>query len=160
MRLLASIVATLSLALWLGGCIALFLFVQTLFTEDRSIAIQAAPRMFLVFAKYQLLVAAVALISTVAWRIATGSRWVAAIFVLLAFATLAAAMNGAIITPKMEAIRLAGESGSDEFKKYHGISMIIYVAQTGVLLVATILLPSAISKRSTQLTTAVRTTTN
>src|SRR3954462_7679355 len=58
-------------ALWTGGVIALFLFVtpmfDTAFRDDRPNAIRAAQTAFLSFGHYQLALAAIAVILTIAW---------------------------------------------------------------------------------------------
>src|SRR5258707_499027 len=73
MRTLLSILVTLAWALWLGGLVTLFLTVVTLFRFDRTIAIQTAPQIFLMWERYQLALAAAALVTTFALRVLTKS---------------------------------------------------------------------------------------
>src|SRR5438270_153189 len=66
---LIKIMLVLSWALWFGGLIALFVFVVTLFHNNREIAVQAAPQLFVAFERYHLILAGIALLATVLWRI-------------------------------------------------------------------------------------------
>jgi hypothetical protein len=146
MRRVAAIVAVLTWALWFGGLMALFIFVQTLFREDRSIALEAAPRMFSLFEKYQLALAAAALIATLVWRIVVRRAIISAIFFLFAVATLGAVAGPVFISGEMQKLRAAGQSSGARFHKLHGQSMIIYVSETVVLLAAGVLLPIALTE--------------
>ena len=130
--------------LWFGGLGALFLFATRLFNEDRETAIKAAPIMFLVFERYQLLLAAAALLGVVGWRIGGGSIRVTVLFSLLAIAAIPTALNPILITSRMEQLRLQGQSSSEQFKKLHGISMIVYSGETLILLAAGLTLPWAL----------------
>src|SRR4051794_3670218 len=106
MRRLTSIASLFAWSLWFGGTIALFVFVQALFRNDRAIAIQAAPQLFDVFQKYQLILAAVTLVAVVAWRIAAPSAWIVACFVLLAVATFAGVGISLWPMPRMTQLRM------------------------------------------------------
>ena len=81
LRLLA-IVLMLAWALWFGGLITLFILVLVLFKTDRPTALQAAPRMFVTFGRYQLILGASGLISSFAWRITVRSKWITAMFAI------------------------------------------------------------------------------
>jgi hypothetical protein len=65
------------------------------------------------------------------------------IFVLLALAATGAAVSTTLITPRMEALRTAGQSSSARFKALHARSMQCYVTQAALLLVSVLLLPAA-----------------
>jgi hypothetical protein len=145
-KLAASLVC-IAWGLWFGGLGALFLFVTRLFSQDRPTALTAAPMMFLVFERYQLLLAAAALVGTVCWRIMGGSIRVTVLFSLLAVATVPAALSPMLITSRMERLRVEGQSSSAEFKKLHGISMIAYSGETLILLAAGLTLPWAMRER-------------
>jgi hypothetical protein len=69
LRRLASSLVCIAWSLWFGGLAALFLFVAIIFSQDRPTALKAAPMMFLAFERYQLILAAAALLVVVAWRI-------------------------------------------------------------------------------------------
>ena len=127
-------------SLWFGGIIALFVFVQTLFTAvPRDTFIQTAPHLFFAFERYQLILAAIALSLTVLWRVTGGVR-ANAVFVSLAIATLLAVLSTAVITPRIEQLRVSGQTQSDQFKKMHGLSMCVYLAESIAVLVAGIIL--------------------
>lgn len=140
-----AVVALLAWALWFGALVALFVFVTTLFHNEREIAVQAAPQLFVAFQKYHLILAAVALASTVAWRIASQSRIVLAIFILLGLAVCCGVAVSVWIVGPMETLRQQGLSGSDEFKRLHGRSMMLYTGQALLLLISGIVLPIAIA---------------
>src|SRR5579872_389465 len=125
-RKMAAGLVCVAWGLWFGGLGALFLFATRLFNEDRETAIKAAPIMFLVFERYQLLLAAAALLGVVGWRIGGGSIRVTVLFSLLAIAAIPTALNPILITSRMEQLRLQGQSSSEQFKKLHGNSMIVY----------------------------------
>jgi hypothetical protein len=141
LRKTAAALFCIAWALWLGGLGALFLFATHLFAADRAVALKAAPMMFLAFERYQLFLAAAALLSVVVWRVIGGSVRVTFLFCMIAIAALPAALGPMLITSRMEALRLQGLSASPEFKKLHGISMLVYSGETLVLLVAGMGLP-------------------
>jgi len=143
LRRIAASLVCIAWALWLGGLGALFLFVTDLFANDRPTALKAAPQMFLVFERYQILLAAAALMGAVAWRVLAGSIRVTVLFFLLAAATVPAALGPMLVTSRMEQLRQQGQSASPEFRKLHGISMIVYSGQTLILLAAGLTLPWA-----------------
>jgi hypothetical protein len=151
-RILATLVFVTT-ALWLGGMIFLFISVQTLFSRfprsTTSVAVQAAPELFGVFEKYQLVLAAVALTAAFAWYVAARARWIIAIFVLLAIAAVGAVVSYTLITPRIEQLRLAGQSGSPRFARLHARSMQCYVTQAALLMGATLALPMAATRRTT-----------
>ena len=142
----ARIIVSLSTSLWFGGMIFLFMAVQTLFrTFPRpasDVAPQAAPALFNVFETYQLVLAAVALLGAFAWYVTTRAKRVIVLFVLLALAATGAAVSTALITPRMEQLRAAGQSASSRFKSLHARSMQCYVAQAALLLVSVLMLPA------------------
>ena len=148
MSRVASTLVRLSTSLWFGGLIFLFLAVQTLFRTfprpTSDVAPQAAPALFGAFEKYQLALAAVALVSAFAWYVATRSRRVIVLFALLALAATGAAVSTALVTPRMVALRAAGQSSSSRFRALHARSRQCYVAQAALLLVSVLMLPSTI----------------
>jgi len=146
MNRIAQMIVTLSMCLWLGGLIALFLFVSALFKHDRTVAIQGAPILFDVFAMYQIIVGLVGLIALLVWRSMVRSLAMTAMIVLFALSLGSTAYVTFSIIPEMTSIRVAGQSGdSPRFKQLHGQSMMFYSSQTIALLIAAMLLPAAIS---------------
>lgn len=144
LRSLASSLVCIAWGLWFGGLGALFLFATRLFAEDRDTALKAAPILFLSFERYQLLLAAAALLGAFVLRILTGSIRATVIFSLLALATVPAALGPMLITSRMEALRIQGQSSSPEFRKLHGISMIAYSGETLILLAVGLAIPWAL----------------
>jgi hypothetical protein len=147
LRRIASGLVCIAWGLWFGGLGSLFLFVTRLFAEDRPTALQAAPRMFLAFERYQLLLAMAALLGAVVWRVLAGSVRVTVLFWMLAVASVPTAIGPMFLTSRMEQLRVRGESSSPEFKKLHGESMIVYCAETLVLLAAGLTLPWAMREK-------------
>jgi hypothetical protein len=138
-------VTTLAWALWLGGLMALFLFVSHLFKVDRPTAVVAAPRMFVAFERYQIMLAVVALAAGAVWwwSSAAPRRALATMFVLFVLATGCATGSSRVITPRMESLRQQGLSGGPEFKRLHGMSMLCYTSAAGLLAINGFLLPAA-----------------
>jgi len=69
-----------------------------------------------------------------------------ACFALLALATVAAASSTLFITPRIDAMRLHGETYGPTFGRIHGISMSLYFFEALLLLIAVLLLPSIIAR--------------
>ena len=143
-----SLAVLLAWGLWFGALMALFVFVQVLFRTDRSIAVKAAPILFITFEKCQLALAAAALIVTAIWRLRSPRVILTVMFALFCVASIAAIVPPITITPKMEALRLAGESNSPQFKALHGRTMIFYMTEAISLLVAGLLLPKILRDAS------------
>jgi hypothetical protein len=144
MRQVISTIALIAWSLWFGALIALFIFVQTLFSNNREVAVEAAPQLFVVFQKYHLILAAIALMSTVAWRIVAPSKSALVMFILLGLAACCGVAVSLWIIGPMNSLRESGLSGSDEFKRLHGRSMMLFVAQAAMLLISGMILPMAI----------------
>lgn len=132
--------------MWLGGLGALFLFAMRLFAVDRDLAVRAAPTIFLVFEKYQLLLAVLALVATAALRIITRSVRVTVVFWLLAAAAVAAAVEPVAITSRMQQLRQAGRVASPQFQQLHRAATILYSTETLILLAAGFVLPWSLTK--------------
>jgi len=147
MRYLVATLAVLATALWLGGLVALFLFAPAIFKafgpDERAIAGKATSTMFVVFAKYQLVLAGVALIAAFLGYLQRRTGLLIALFVCFALATIGAVANNVLVIPPMESLRLNGESTSPQFKKLHGISMGVSLGITIAVAIAAVLLPAA-----------------
>jgi len=127
----------LTWALWFGGVMGLFLSVEVLFDQtDREVFLESAPRLFLAFEKYQLVLAAIAVLSTFAWRMILPLRRLTALCVLFAIATIGAVAETTLITPRLEAMRIQGVTHTPEFMRLHGMSMMVYVMVAITLLAA------------------------
>ena len=146
MHYLLRLVTVLAWGLWIGGLIALFLFVTDLFRQDRSVAVVAAPMMFARFERMQLLLAAVSLIAIGGLRLIEPRRAHSVVFTFFAVATLGLVISAAVIRPKMERLRVAGESSGPEFRRMHGQSMALYTLEAAALMLAGLFIPSAMAR--------------
>jgi len=133
MKILFKLIAQIAWGLWLGGLIALFMFVLTLFHNNHDLAVQTAPQLFHVFEIYQLVLAPIAVISSLLRR-------QNAMVILFALASIGAVVSTALITPRITAMNLAGQTHTPEFGKLHGESMMIYMTNAGLVLAAGIVM--------------------
>ena len=130
MRFIANVILTVVSALWLGGIVALLMLVQHLFKHDRAIAVQAAPVMFVLFEKYQIGLAAIAIGTLL---LARQRHWRFTLIPISLAAALAVA-SAAMLTPRIEHLRQAGQSGTPAFRSLHGASMALYSIEVALLL--------------------------
>jgi uncharacterized membrane protein len=148
MQRILSMLVTLAWALWFGGLLTLFIAVQSLFAtfgDQRSIAGSGAAGIFRRFELFQLTLAAAGLLAMLAWRILSGrSKLKVAILALMSLATVCAIVETAFVSRAIDRLRSEGQTQTTEFRKLHGQSMMLYVGEAGLLLVAGLLLPSAI----------------
>src|ERR1700722_12885738 len=99
MRRFLSILVSITTSLWLGGLVMMFIAVPTLFqtfAAARPMAGAAAAGIFHAFERYQLILAAIGLITTFGWRLISGKRAAklkTVAFTLLSLATVAAASS-------------------------------------------------------------------
>lgn len=141
---------TLIWGLWFGGLIALFLTVTSLFrafADRHEIAGIGAARVFRTFNAYQLALAAAALVLTFVWRILGRPGRKSVLFVLFAAATVAACVVTIFIAPRIELLQRQGSVASPQFAKLHGLSMVLYLAETLALLIGGLLLPGCADDR-------------
>jgi hypothetical protein len=131
-------------ALWLGGLATLFIAVTSLFATfdaDHTLAGLAASGIFARFNRYQLLLAAVSLIGSFVWRITSKRSGVTGLFFCFGLAAFAAIVVAGIITPHLEAMRLAQKTHTPEFGRLHGISMMLYFFEMVSLVGSGVLFP-------------------
>jgi hypothetical protein len=147
LRTAAAALVCIAWGLWFGGLGAIFLFVGRLFAFDRDLAIKTAPQLFLVFQKYQLVLAAASLLGAVAWRVLWPSGRATTLFWMLAAAAAMSAVGSMLLTGPMLQLWSAGKSASPQFHKLHGWSMLLFSAQGTVLLVIGLLLPWVMTAR-------------
>ncbi|HVT90863.1 MAG TPA: hypothetical protein VHD56_18560 [Tepidisphaeraceae bacterium] len=122
-------------ALWLGGMVALLIFVTQLFATSRPVALQAAPVLFRTFAVYQLVVGAMACAAGTFLSVVT-QRKCHAINGLVMVLALAAALVIRMLTVKMLVLLEAGQSSGPEFLALHIKSNIAYTVAAGLLALA------------------------
>lgn len=136
MNRILSYLVTIALGLWLGGLVALILFVSTMFVKARAIAVDAAPVLFNAFERYQLVLAAVSLLTLVIWRWAGRSKTKTMAIAATLIATALAALQIGYITPKIEAARNTDRA---VFDRFHHLASTNYTVLSVFVLVALIL---------------------
>ena len=145
-----SLLVTLAWGLWFGGLITLFMAVTALFDTFRgrqTIAGTGAAAIFGRFELFQLALAAIMLLATLAWRMHCGpSKLKVMMLALVSVATVLAMIETAVVARKIDALRGQGETQSPAFKRMHGTSMALYSGETLMLLVVGLLLPSTIAR--------------
>jgi hypothetical protein len=146
---LLPVVLTLAWGLWFGGVITLFLAVTSLFDTfkpDRALAGTAAAGIFRRFEFYQLVLAAVAVSAAALLRAsrhaALGRRTL--LLVLLALAAGTALTSTLVVSSRIEHLRQSRLTDTPEFRRLHGLSMAVYLAEAGLLLAAGLALPGAL----------------
>jgi len=130
-------VATMASGLWLGGLVMLFMSVSSLFKTfdtDHATAGLAATGIFHRFETFQIILAGVA-IASIELSLRNGQRkfWIGLPLIIAAVLAIGITFG---ISPKINAMRLAGEASSDGFKKLHGLAMVIYLAITALVALA------------------------
>ena len=145
MKRLISDIFLVAWALWFGGAVAILVLVQHLFQTNRDLAVQAAPQLFLTFEKYQLVLAAVVVLSL--FGVAARKRLLAT---LVLSAAAIAALSACFVTPRINNLRLAGGQGSSAFRMLHGISMSIYLIEVVLLLITGLVLKWNVLKSNSQ----------
>jgi NADH:ubiquinone oxidoreductase subunit 6 (subunit J) len=154
MRIIFASITTLIWALWFGGIMALFLFVQSMFNVRHDIAGEANIVLFEAFERYQMLLAAGGLIMTFLWYLSFRNRKPIIVFVLLAVAAIAGVVSTVYITPKIVQAQLDNTTKTPEFRKTHGQSMMLYTTQAGFLLVTGLVLCAGLAHRDKREQTA------
>jgi len=134
--------------LWLGGLITLFICVITLFTHNRAAAIDAAPQLFVNFERYQLILAALGLTTTVIWRVVSKNLLVNWIFLLLCLSSLGAIASPLYFSKQMEVLRQEGKTSSARFEALHKQSEWVYTGEAALLLVGGLALFAALRRGS------------
>jgi len=142
MKTFFATVTCLAWGLWFGGLISIFIFVPTLFRWNRDMAIQTAPHLFAAFEPYQICLAIIAVLSTIAWKLAA-RRGLIAILALFVLATIGATISHLFLTSRMQDLLASGNTQSEEFRQLHGESMGIYTLDAACLLGVGLMLPTA-----------------
>jgi hypothetical protein len=147
MRYVLSTLVALAWALWFGGVAGLFVAVPAVFrATDRATAGQIGSAIFNAFGRYQLAVAAVALIAAAALRLTTPGRARTGLFVLLGTAAVGASVFTGVITPRVDALRAVGRTQTPEFRTLHRASELVVAGQMLALLGAGCVLPAALRR--------------
>ena len=96
------------------------------------------------FNVYQLSMALVAIAASLAVQAGGAGRRNTTLLGLFGLAAAAALVVAAVITPRIETLRLAGSVHSEQFRQLHGLSMIVYAAEALLLVLAGLLLPATL----------------
>ena len=149
-RIVATLVC-LAWSLWFGGAVMVFITAASLFSTfapDRATAGRAAAGMFRTWERYQLILAAVALVLTVLWRVLPGApKLKTGVFTFFAVATLLGVYSTMRVTPRINSMRREGLTMTDpQFRRLHGTSNALYTAGAAALLGAGVLLPLTVRR--------------
>jgi uncharacterized membrane-anchored protein len=145
MRYLTAAMVILFTSLWLGGLITLALLVMAVFIGsglDRETAGRATSSMFVWFGKAQLVIATFALIATFLAYLQRRGPMIVVLFTLLTIAALGAVAFSMYVVPRLEELRIAGQSQSPDFQTLHKQSERLMTAAILVVLAATLMLPA------------------
>ena len=144
MRTILHTLLTLVWGLWFGGVVALFVAIHGVFRafpSDQSSAAETAIHVFRAFNRYQLGVAAAAIIVTFLWCLLQRGRMKMGLFLVYGLATVDACLITTYVAPAIEKMHVNGLTNTPEFVRMHGYSMLLYLAEAVLLLVAGFLLP-------------------
>ena len=92
--------------------------------------------MFVIFGKYELILAAIALAACGMWLVSYPAPGVVALLALFIVAAGIATVVGLGLTTEMESLRVQGKIKTEEFKSLHGKSMMAMTGQCVVLFAA------------------------
>lgn len=138
-RHLLPVLIGLLLALWLGGLVHQLLSVMVVFNSGvlpRELAARTAAKLFYVTERVVIGLGIASVLLMVAWRFFACDALRKATLWLTLVALLIAAGSTAFISSRIDALREAGQTQTPEFRRTHGISNVVYLAQTGTLIAA------------------------
>lgn len=144
MRTALNTLITLVWGLWFGGVLTLFLAVTAIFAAfpgQRSVAGDAARYVFHIFNLYQLALGGVALLATFAWCLLGKGKLKLGLFLLFSLTTFAACVITMYVAPQIERMHEKGLANTPEFMRMHGYSMVLYLGEAIMLLIAGLFLP-------------------
>jgi Domain of unknown function (DUF4149) len=148
MRYVLLLLVWISWALWLGATMAVFVFALNLFHTHPAIAAEANSAMFVVFGSYEMILAGIALLATGLLLISFPKKATALLVLCLVLAAGMSLTSGMGFTPRMEVLRVQGQSHSEEFRRLHKKCMLAMTMQIGMLLVCGSLLLVISDKRN------------
>jgi hypothetical protein len=147
MRYLLHLIVMVAWALWFGATIATFVFALNLFRTHPGVAGEANSAMFVVFGKYELILAAVAIAAAGMLLVSYPSTPVVVLIGWLVFTGAIGMFSALGFTPRMEILREQGKQHTEEFHRLHGKSMIAMTAQSAMLLLTGATIVVTIGKR-------------
>lgn len=131
-----AVTVPLVLAAWFGSLVTLIVMVASLFSTARRVALDAAPALFHIFERYQLVLAAVSLLTLTLWRF-TALSWLKTLATAAAIvATALAGLQIGYITPKINALR---DVDHEAFERFHHYASMNYSTIAGLVLIAAVL---------------------
>jgi hypothetical protein len=145
MRYLTATVAVLMTSVWLGGLITLAAMVMAVFMAsglERETAGRATSAMFIWFGRGQLIVGALALIAVFVGYLQNRGGISIVLFAMLGLGAIGAVAFSMYFVPRIEALRLAGQAESVEFRTLHKQSEQLMKGLTAAILVAALMLPA------------------
>jgi hypothetical protein len=143
MRSFLNLITLLAWSLWFGATIATFVFGLNFFhafQNNPTLAGQAASSMFHVFGTYELILAAITLAATSLLLVSYPSPRLLPVLAVLILASGLAMTFALGLSPRIETLRLQGQTHSEEFRKLHGKSMILMTLQSTIQLITAPLL--------------------
>lgn len=161
MRLVLQWTVAAAWGLWLGATAAMFVFAPYLFHRfgtQSEIARGAVHALFIVFGRYELVLAAIAIVAAGMLLINFGNKWTPLLVLALIFAGGMAITTTLGFTPLMESLRAQGKVGSAAFERLHTKSMIAMSLQLVMLLGTGGLLVATLSRRDARRSAPPRTT--
>jgi hypothetical protein len=135
MRYLLCLIVTVAWALWFGATIATFVFALNLFHTHPDVAGEANSAMFVVFGRYELILAGIAIAAAGLLLVNFPTKPAVVLVAWLVFSGAIATFGALGFTPRMEILRTQGKQHSDEFKRLHAQSMITMTSQSVLLLI-------------------------
>ena len=144
MRYFLSTILLFAWGLWIGGQATLVLLIVTLFVHDRPTAIHAGPTIFPVFEKYQLILAAIAIVDCAILAVWTRRKMFISILVFFIFAAIGGIVSRTLITPRMVGLWKEQRSEGAEFAELHKRSQLVYNSEFILLLVGGSMIPAAL----------------
>jgi hypothetical protein len=145
MRRVLSTLFLLAWGIWFGGILFLFLTVTTLFGQSRQLGAAAAPPIFLCFEKYHVILACICILLATLLLPTPPRRARRWIFAVIAVGSVTALISSQFLTPRINALHVAGLVNTPEFRRLHGISFILYLCEAIAMLAVGLILPWAMA---------------
>jgi hypothetical protein len=137
MRRILPYIIGLTIALWLGGLVTLFISLISIFRYNRGIGAQVGPVLFGKFEPYQIGLGLIASVCTVVWRMYACSRAKKLLLICLLAAVSIAVTSYAYLTPQVAQMAAdEATNASDRFNRLHKTSEMLYNIMAVLVLIA------------------------
>ena len=143
MKLFLFTLTTLAWALWFGGLATMFVVTRATFAHSHELGRTANPIMFRTFEPYILIVAGVAVVSSILWLAFSRSRLLKVVCALLILGGITSAYAHFGVSLRLQQM----SPSTPEWKSLHGRSMMLYAAQAGLLAIGGLLLPATLAQQ-------------